>query len=99
MKICKRLCFINAVLSLIFVVSACDKPAHTVEYYETHEKERIARCEECKKMIPTDMLADKDCQAAFHSWSTVGDKKEAEERRNRTDPMKQPPKGKGFIQY
>jgi hypothetical protein len=98
MKFRKILCFITGTLSLTFVVSGCGR-SHTVEYYETHEKEREARCEECQKMIPTDMLADRDCQAALHARMIIWNKKNDEAMRNTANPFKTPPKGKGFVPF
>lgn len=69
MKIKKIFYYSVLVMFLILVVSACDKAARTVEYFDTHEAERSARIEECKKMEPTDRQTDKDCQAAIMSWS------------------------------
>ena len=75
MKIKKIFYYSVLVMFLILVVSACDKAARTVEYFDTHEAERSARIEECKKLDPTEMQNDKDCRAAIMSWSNAEHKR------------------------
>ncbi|MEE9913987.1 MAG: EexN family lipoprotein [Deltaproteobacteria bacterium] len=75
MKIKKIFYYSALVMFLILVVSACDKAARTGEYFDTHEAERSARIEECKKLDPTEMQSDKDCQAAIMSWSKAEHKR------------------------
>jgi len=90
MKIRRTLLFITITLNLI-IISACgDKAARTVEYFDTHEAERSARIEECKKMEPTDRQTDKDCQAAIMSWS------KSEHKRLKEGLNTPQPKSKGF---
>jgi hypothetical protein len=98
MKIKKIFSFITVTASLIFVVTACGR-SHTVEYYETHEKEREARCEECLKMITTDALADRDCQVALQARMNVWNKKNDEDMRNLKKRLEQPPQGRGFVPF
>ena len=78
--------------SFLFVL-ACDK-AKTVEYYNTHEQERAAKIEQCKKMNPVDLQYNRDCQAAIRSWSIADNK-----RFFGTDKKDKPPQGKGFVDF
>ena len=60
--------------SFLFALVACDR-AKTVEYYNTHEPERAAKIEQCRKMNPVDLQSDRDCQAAIRSWSIADNKR------------------------
>lgn len=96
MKIRRALLFLTLALNLM-IISACgNKAARTVEYYDTHEVERSARIEECKKMDPSTMQNDKDCQAAILSWSKADNQRVVKGMKGMDDPGKKVPKGIGF---
>ena len=83
--------------SFLFVL-ACDK-AKTVEYYNTHEQERAAKIEQCRKMNPVDLQSDRDCQAAIRSWSVADNKRFFGTDKKRENPLDKPPQGKGFVDF
>jgi hypothetical protein len=96
MKLDKYFYFLP-VLFLLFVM-ACDK-AHTVEYYDAHPQERVAKIEQCKKMNPVDLQTNRDCQAANRSFSNADSKRFFGTDKKRENPLDKPSKGSGFVDF
>ena len=84
--------------SFLFALVACDR-AKTVEYYNTHEPERAAKIEQCRKMNPVDLQSNRDCQAAIRSWSIADNKRFFGTDQKRENPLDKPPQGKGFVDF
>ena len=82
----------------VFFVLGCEK-AKTVEYYNTHEKERNVRIEQCKKMNPVDRQHDQDCQAAIRAWSIAENKRFFGPDKKRVSPLDKPSRGPGFVDF
>ena len=90
-------CFLMLTLSFFFVFG-CDK-ANTVEYYNTHEKERNVKFEQCKKMNPVDRQHNRDCQAAIQAWSIAENKRFFGTDKKRVSPLDKPSSGRGFVDF
>ena len=66
--------------SLSFMLIACDEKIQTVNWYETHEKERQAMLSNCKKRLqncrtnPAVILADVNCIHAYQAQTKTPSK-------------------------
>ena len=67
------------ILSTTVLLTACSEKIHDLEYYKTHEKERLARMEKCKSN-PGKYKEDGNCINAFKADYQISLEKRKKER-------------------